>query len=397
MTDRNPQTFPEALYVHVAFCASLCRYCDFASELYAPDRARGYLNALEKELRTRIALLAVPPSPCGRGQGEGAFAPRTIYIGGGTPTVLSVPELSQLLDTLHRHVDMSRVAEFTVEANPGTLDAAKLDLLRARGVNRLSIGSQSFQERLLTLLGRTHNAEQARNAVRLARAAGFDNLSLDLMHGLATQTPDELRRDLDAAIALQTEHVSAYGLAYEEGTPLADAVEAGAVQPLPSEREAEYYMTVMDALDAAGLAQYEISNYARPGRDARHNLVYWRNEAYLGIGASAASFIAWQRSTNHEDVAAYVTAVEQSGTAIAAAETLDPQARAREALVLELRMRRGVDPAEFHARWGLDVLHDCPALPRHLCEGLMERTPAGRYRISRRGLPVADGILAEFV
>ncbi|MCY3018103.1 MAG: radical SAM family heme chaperone HemW [Planctomycetota bacterium] len=387
LTVAKAQTFPEGLYVHVPFCASLCRYCDFASEIHTAARAERYLGALETELSVRVADL-LP---------DERFAPRTIYVGGGTPTALSIAELTRFFDILRKHVDASRVVEFTIEANPGSTDEAKLELLRRRGVNRISLGVQSFQPRFLSLLGRVHSAEQGREAVPLARAAGFDNISVDLIHGLPGQSPDDLRRDLDAVAALQTEHVSAYGLAYEEGTPLHAAVQRGEIAPLTPEQEAAHYMTVMETLEQAGLLQYEISNYARPGRECRHNMMYWRNEAYLGVGASAASFIQWQRSTNHEDVDAYVEAVEATGKASATSEVLTPEARAREALVLELRLRRGVELAEFKNRWGLDFAAACSPAHGFLREGLMERTEDGRYRISRRGLPVADGILAEFV
>lgn len=384
---RSSQTFPHALYVHIPFCAAFCSYCDFASELYTSACAQRYLDALGRELSTRVAELL---------PGE-RFAPRTVYIGGGTPTVLDIGELERLFDVLWRNADLSRVQEFTVEANAGSAIAGKLDLLRRRGVNRISFGVQSFQPRLLKLLGRIHGPEEGREAVRLARAAGFDNISVDLMHGLPTESLGDLRRDLDEALQLQTEHISAYGLSYEEGTPLHEAVRLGRVTPLSPEEEAAHYLAVIETLEQAGLLQYETSNFARPGRESRHNLIYWRNEAYLGVGAAAASFVQWQRSTNHEDVGEYLRAVEATGKGTAKVEVLDPAARAREALILELRLRRGVDADEFQRRWGFDALRDCAALHKFLEEGLMERTADGRYRISRRGLPVADSILAEFV
>jgi oxygen-independent coproporphyrinogen-3 oxidase len=249
---------------------------------------------------------------------------------------------------------------------------------------------------LLKLLGRVHGADQGREAVRLARAAGFTNVSIDLMHGLPTQSLDDLKRDLEEAIRLGTDHISAYGLIYEDGTPLTGAVERGMVEALSDEDERAHFLTVMETLEAAGLPQYEISNYAKPGREAQHNLIYWRNEAYLGVGVSAASFVNLLRSTNHHEMDLYMKAAEASGQPAANSETLDAQARARESLILEMRLRAGVDPAEFLRRWNLN-LEDSPELHKFLREGLIEKTPAGRYRISRLGLPVADGILAEFV
>ncbi|MGD0092284.1 MAG: radical SAM family heme chaperone HemW [Planctomycetota bacterium] len=383
----SAQTFPAGLYVHIPFCTSFCSYCDFASEIHKPAAVARYLKALEKELCTRVAeLAAVAP-----------FAPRTVYIGGGTPSALQVAELAGLFDLLARNLNLDSVEEFTIEANPGSVDAAKLELFRRRGVNRISFGVQSFQPRLLKLLGRIHGPEDSRQVVRLARAAGFGNVSIDLMHGLPTQSRDELRRDVDEAASLGTEHVSAYGLSYEEDTPLYRAVERGELAPLPAEEEARQYLAVIELLEEAGLRQYEISNYARPGLESRHNLIYWRNQAYLGVGASAASFLAWQRSNNHSEVAAYLEAVEATGLATETAEVLDASARAREALVLELRLRRGVSPEEFRACWGVDCLKSSPLLQGFLQEGLMEMTVDGRYRISKQGLPVADSLLAEFV
>ena len=381
------QTFPAGLYVHVPFCTAFCSYCDFASEIHKPAVVERYLKALEKELCARLAeLAAVAP-----------FVPRTVYIGGGTPSALDVTELACLFDLLERNLNLESVEEFTIEANPGSVDAAKLELLRRRGVNRISFGVQSFQPRLLKLLGRIHGPEDGRQAVRLARAAGFADVSIDLMHGLPTQSLEELRRDIDEAASLRTEHVSAYGLSYEEDTPLYRAVERGELAPLPAEEEARQYLTAIELLEEAGLKQYEISNFARPGRESRHNLLYWRNESYLGVGASAASFLAWQRSTNHSGVTVYLKAVEATGKATEISEVLDASARAREALVLELRLRRGVSMEEFKARWGVDCLTSSPLLPGFLQEKLMEVTDDGRYRISRQGLPVADSILAEFV
>ncbi|HEY3324670.1 MAG TPA: radical SAM family heme chaperone HemW [Planctomycetota bacterium] len=393
----NSQTCPEGLYIHLPFCAALCSYCDFVSEVHVPARATKYLDALENELRARCSSLADLRGQELRAKSQELFSPRTIFIGGGTPTALDVKELQNFFDMLRRHVDLSGVQELTIEANPGTIDARKLEFLLKQGVNRISFGVQSFQPHLLKLLGRIHSAEQAREAIRAARAAGFSNISIDLLHGVATETLDDLRRDLDAAIALKTEHLSAYGLIYEEGTPLNTSVEQGRVAALSPEEESAQYMLVMETLEAAGLLQYEISNYARPGRESQHNLIYWRNEAYLGVGVSAASFMSWERTTNTKDMDLYITSAAATGKAVDIAETLDPQARARESLVLELRLRAGVDASELQRRWGLDIERECPALSKYLGEGLMEKTTSGRYRISRRGLPVADGILAEFV
>ncbi|HLX60186.1 MAG TPA: radical SAM family heme chaperone HemW [Planctomycetota bacterium] len=383
----SAQTHPKALYVHLPFCAALCTYCDFASEVYAAARAQRYLNALEKELSARVRTLC----------GEKPFLPRTIFLGGGTPSALNIPELRRFFEILDAHVGRANLEEFTIEANPGSTEPAKLEFLLERGVNRISFGVQSFQPHLLKLLGRVHGAVQGREAVRMARAAGFKNVSIDLMHGLPTQSLDDLRRDLDEALALGTDHLSAYGLIYEDGTPLKSAVERGMIEPLSPEDESAQYRCVMETLEKGGLPQYEISNYARPGMEAKHNLVYWRDEAYLGVGVSAASFLDFERSVNFLEMDRYMNAAEKNGDAIDTRETLEADRRAREALILELRLRRGVDPLEFRERWGVYPISASEALERFLREGLMERLPSGRIRITSAGMPVADGILAEFV
>jgi oxygen-independent coproporphyrinogen-3 oxidase len=386
----GPQTWPEGLYIHLPFCAALCTYCDFASEVYAAARARLYLDALEHELDVRTRELCA-------GAGGGQYAPQTIFLGGGTPSALNIGELRRFFEILRRFVSLARVIEFTIEANPGSTEPDKLELLLKAGVNRISFGVQSFQPHLLKLLGRVHGASQGREAVRMARAAGFDNISIDLMHGLPRQSLDDVRRDLDEALILGTEHVSAYGLIYEDGTPLTDATKRGVVEKLPPEEEARQYQTVMEVFEAGGLPQYEISNYARPGREARHNLIYWRNEAYLGVGVSSASFINWRRGVNYCAMDEYLRHAAQSGVAIGSSEVLTPPARAREALILELRLRRGVDSVDFQRRWGVDPFSGSATIAHLIREGLLERLADGRYRISRPSLPVADGILSELV
>ncbi|MBI3830362.1 MAG: radical SAM family heme chaperone HemW [Planctomycetes bacterium] len=396
---RDPRTWPAGLYIHLPFCAAICTYCDFASELYSPERPRRYLVALEKELAAKVGRQFQSEIQNSKSKME-RYSPRTIFLGGGTPSALSIGELTHFFDMLEKYVDCSKVEEFTIEANPGSTDAQKLEFLLKRGVKRISFGVQSFRPHLLKLLGRIHGADQGREAVALARAAGFRNVSIDLMHGLPTQSRDDLKRDLDEALALGTEHISAYGLIYEDGTPLKGAVEAGKIARLPPEEEAAHYRLVMERMEAGGLPQYEISNYAKPGYEARHNIIYWRNEAYMGVGVSAAGFVNFERATNHYEMDAYMSAVERGEDPAASRERLSPEARARESLVLELRLRAGVDPAEFYARWGLDIEHDSAVratLDKYRSVGLMEQTAAGRWRITREGLPVADGILSELV
>ena len=404
-TARDPRLWPEGLYVHLPFCAAICTYCAFASEIYSAERPRRYLGLLERELATRVAGLSRFTQGAAwdyikEGRGATHYAPRTIFLGGGTPSALNLDELRVFFDALARHVDCSQVEEFTIEANPGSTEAQKLEFLLSRGVNRISFGVQSFQPHLLKLLGRVHGATQGREAVSLARAAGFTNVSIDLMHGLPTQSREDLDRDLDEALALNVDHISAYGLMYEDGTPLKAAVERGQTARLAPEEEAAHYVRVMERLEAGGLPQYEISNYAKPGREAQHNLIYWRNEAYLGVGVSAAGCVGGERYTNHYEMNDYQGQLEQGRDPVETRETLSGEAKAREALVLELRLRRGVDAQDFARRWGVNPELDEPlagTLKKFASLGLMERTSDGRWRIAQASLPVADGILSELV
>lgn len=384
----DPRWHPDGLYLHVPFCEAICSYCDFAREIRQAPRVAGYLSALETELEQKVRALS----------STGGFRPRTVFIGGGTPSSLSVDELSALLGILERHVDFGALEEFTVEANPNSIDAPKLELLRGHRMDRISFGVQSFQPHILGMLGRIHDAEDGCHAVRLARSVGFERISIDLIHGVPTQTTDDLKRDMDNALALDLEHLSAYGLTYEEGTPLRKALFDNTVKRLCEEEEAAQFGLVMDYLEAAGLTQYEISNYAKPGQEARHNLLYWRNEAYAGVGPSAAHYVKGERSVNLRDVGAYIRALEKNADYVESREVLSDERRARESLVLELRMRRGVEPAAFFERWGLDIEEEFgEVLTNFESNGLMERIEEDRWRISRNGLSVANGILSEFV
>lgn len=375
-----------ALYVHVPFCRALCAYCDFARQVRTAADVERYLAALDLEFARAAQQL-------GR-----RIAPRTVFIGGGTPTSLESAELTRLLSLIDRHADLSNVLEFTVEANPGTLAADTFAILRDHRVNRISFGVQSFQPRLLKLLGRIHSTEQAHRAVREARDAGFQNVSIDLMHGLPTETREELTRDLATAIDVSPNHISAYGLSYEEGTPLKECLTRGELARLDSEEEAEQYRIVMEQLEAGGFRQYEISNYARSGFEARHNLVYWHNEPYLGVGPSAASYIDGERRVNKRSLKDWARALETDADAVESRECLLGERRAREALMLALRLREGASPQRLREQYNFDIEVACrEVLQRLQTQGFMEQTAEGNWRVTRAGLPVADAILSQLI
>jgi len=377
---------PFGLYLHIPFCVARCGYCDFNTYRHEGGLAREYLAAL----RAEIAAWGERPALRGR-------RAATVFLGGGTPSLLAPDEVAGILEAVRGAFGLVPGAEVTVEANPGTVDAAKLRCYRAAGVNRLSLGAQAFQDRLLRLAGRDHTAEDGRRAVADARAAGFGNLSLDLIFALPGQTRQEWAASLDEAVALAPEHISAYGLTYEEGTPFHRDRRAGRLRPVDEETEAAMFEEGIARLAAAGYEHYEISNFARPGFRSAHNQIYWRCGDYLGLGAGAHSCLDGRRFFNRRLPHEYIAAVRRSGSAEAGAETLTPRQRLGETMVLGLRLREGVDLeelAERFAPWG--VSPEAGVLGRLQAVGLLERR-GPRVRLTDRGLRLADEAFAALV
>jgi oxygen-independent coproporphyrinogen-3 oxidase len=377
-----PWIWPRAAYIHVPFCAHKCGYCDFASLAGADHAADRYLSALERE----ICCALERPQPVD-----------TIFVGGGTPTRLDAHQLERLVAILKQWFELSEGGEWTVEANPGTLDRTKVEILTDAGVNRLSLGAQSFQPELLKTLERNHLVEDVARAVDLASSV-FSRWSLDLIFGIPGSTLEDCVSDLASALALGPSHLSCYGLVYEKGTNLWRQRQAGAVVPVEEETERRMYETVMDRLEAAGLTMYELSNFARPGHECRHNLVYWANEAYFGFGLGAARYIDGHRSVNTRDLQAYLRRIEAGQPATGPSETLDPEPRARETAVLMLRRTvQGIDRGDYRRRTGFDLdgLLGSP-IGRFVSEGLLE-DDSRRVRLSREGRFLADRVLCELV
>lgn len=372
-----------ALYVHVPFCRRRCGYCDFYSQVLDPALAGPAVDAILRDLERQA-----------RGDG-----PRfdTLYVGGGTPTALPRPELERLLAGLRARAEPPERCEFTVEANPETATDEQIAALAAAGVNRVSLGAQSFAPAELRALSRTHAPADVARSAAACRRHGIRSLSLDLIFGIPGQTPASWQRSLAAALAVGPDHVSCYGLTYEPGTPLTRRRDAGLVRPVDEDLEAELYEQAVDTLAAAGLAQYEISNFARPGAECRHNLRYWHNEPYLGIGPAAAGFVGGVRYRNVADVAAYCAAVAAGRSPWCEQERLTGVARAREAAMLELRLVAGIDRRRFAARYGADPAGlFADAIARHAADGLLELDAAG-LRLTRRGRLLADTVIADFL
>ncbi|QEH34088.1 Oxygen-independent coproporphyrinogen-III oxidase-like protein [Aquisphaera giovannonii] len=377
-----PWIWPPAAYIHVPFCAHKCGYCDFASLAGADDLADRYLDALGAEMAMAL---------------DAPQAVDTIFVGGGTPTRLEARQLGRLVEIIGRHFALEPGGEWTIEANPGTLDAEKADILAAAGVNRISLGAQSFHPDLLRVLERNHGPEEVPRAVELVRPR-FPRWSLDLIFGIPGSTVRQCERDLETALSLGPTHLSCYGLVYEKGTSLWKQWQAGHVVALEEDVERAMYELVIDRLAAASLEMYEISNYARPGDESRHNLVYWANDAYFGFGLGAARYVDGVRSVNTRDLPAYLRRLEAGEPPGGPSERLDAKGRAQETAMLNLRRTvLGIDRPDFLMRTGhsLDDLAG-EVVARFVREGLLE-DDGRRVRLTREGRFLADRVLCEFV
>ena len=359
------------LYLHVPFCARKCAYCAFFSRRAEPAAVAAWLAGVARELET------LP---------EG-FAPASVFFGGGTPTAPEEADLARLLDLVRARVDLGRVGEWTCEANPGTLTKAKAARLRAAGANRLSIGAQSFADETLRKLGRIHAAAETRAAFARARAAGFENLGLDLIYGVPGVSRESFRADVEAALALDPEHISCYCLEIEAGTPFAAEAAAGRLDISADEQRAQFDWA-RQRLAAGGWAHYEISNFAKPGRECRQNLLYWNGGEYLGIGPAAHSHWRGTRWGNSAELPGWKREFE---------ERLEPAAKARETLVMGLRRIAGWGRAEFRAATGFD--YDAlrgGEIARLAAEGRLVVEP-DRIRLAADALFVSDSVFAELV
>jgi len=371
---REASDTPLALYVHIPFCTAKCQYCGFYSEPIANHNPEKLISAILKEM-SRYDL---------------GGAVRTVYIGGGSPSCLPEEQLLRLVG------ECPEAEEFTIEVNPGQVNEKILGQLRQAGVNRLSIGAQSFNQSELDFLGRSHTVGCIEKAVRQGRQTGFENISLDLIFAIPGSTIKSWKYSLKSAIDLGVEHISAYSLTYEEGTPLQKAVESGEVVPLDEETDRAMYETAIDELAKAGFEQYEISNFARKGFECRHNLTYWENKPYIGIGPAASSYTKGIRSTNIADIKKYIELIETDGDTIAESKVLSPAEIACETAVLNLRRRCGIDLEEFKKQTGFDAMElFAEPIERHKKAGLVKIND-GRCFLTYKALPIADSILCDF-
>ncbi len=372
------------IYVHIPFCASRCSYCDFFSTLRLADVGADYVEAVVAEAGLR----------CGELRGEPV---RTLYLGGGTPSQLPGPLLERLVQGLGDTVDMSCLEEFTIEANPDDVTPEWCAALTRLGVNRVSMGVQSFEDPILRLIGRRHTAVQAVEAVARLREAGIGNISIDLIFGLPGQTVPSWTDTVRQAIALRPQHISAYGLTYEEGTRLWRQRQDGEVVEVPEEQCLEMYSILVDELQAAGYEHYEISNFALPGYHSRHNSSYWDDTPYLGVGAAAHSYDGCIRRYNPHDLQRYIDAV-MAGETACEQEELSQWERYDERVMLGLRTARGVDAERLRQDFGDAAWrHFIDEAQRHLASGHLKRVGESRYVLTRDGIMLSDSIIRDLM
>jgi len=373
-----------SLYIHIPFCLSKCPYCSFVSYTGMDRLHQRYAAALLREAEWLSNTISFPPLS-------------TLFLGGGTPTLLPGRQLAEIVTGCTGLFGLSDQAEISIEANPKTIDPAKLTQLRESGITRLSIGVQSFNDRELHSLGRPHSAADATEAVRQARQSGFDNISLDLMYGLPGQNHTSWQQSLEQALSLAPSHLSLYELTVEKGTPYHLQLTQGQLD-LPDEEE----VAAMDQISAtlchkSGLAQYEISNYARPGQECRHNINYWQNGPYLALGAGAVGCLDGRRQQKTRDPQRYCEQIEAGQSVVQEEEYLERESSFRETVIMGLRMHCGVSREHLQRRYGMD-LHGCygTTLTQLIDQGLLEMSTS-HLRLTARGRTFANQVMAELV
>jgi len=381
---RNRPTL--GLYIHIPFCSAICNYCNFNRGLFDADQKRRYVEALLREIEQAGVKVCTTPATAD-----------TIYFGGGTPSLLEPPEVARIIAACRDAFDVSSDAEVTLEANPESVDPGKLSALRDAGVNRLSFGVQSFRDAELRRLSRLHDANRARAALGEARGAGFDNVSLDLMMWLPSQRVDEWLESVDAAIASNPDHLSLYLLEVYPNAPLKDDMARAKWSQAPDDDAATMYVTAMERLEAAGFAQYEISNVAKPGRASRHNLKYWTDGEWLGFGCGAHGTVDGVRTKNVSGIDDYIERLAKGQPVASEIRRMDAAERLGDALFTGLRLTAGIDLDDVQRRYGVDVWERYRAdLAPFVDAGLLRRDRS-RLALTRPGMLLANEVMAVFV
>ncbi|MFS9156300.1 radical SAM family heme chaperone HemW [Streptococcus infantis] len=373
------QKKPTSAYVHIPFCTQICYYCDFSKVFIKNQPVDSYLEHLLEEYRSYdIQQL------------------RTLYIGGGTPTALSAQQLEFLLDGLTKNLDLSALEELTIEANPGDLDADKIAVLKNSAVNRVSLGVQTFDDKMLKKIGRSHLEKDIYENIDRLKLAGFDNISIDLIYALPGQTMEQVKDNVAKAIALDIPHMSLYSLILENHTVFMNRMRRGKL-PLPKEElEAEMFEYIITELENAGFEHYEISNFSKPGFESRHNLMYWDNAEYFGIGAGASGYVNGVRYKNHGPIRHYMKAVEASNARINE-EHLSQREQMEEEMFLGLRKKSGVSIRRFEEKFVTSFEELYGQVVKDLCNQGLLQVEGQQIRMTKKGLFLGDTVAERFI
>ena len=373
------QKKPTSAYVHIPFCTQICYYCDFSKVFIKNQPVDSYLEHLLEEFQSYdIQKL------------------RTLYIGGGTPTALSAPQLEVLLKGLTKNLDLSVLEELTIEANPGDLDADKIAVLKNSAVNRVSLGVQTFDDKMLKKIGRSHLEKDIYENIDRLKLAGFDNISIDLIYALPGQTMEQVKENVAKAIGLDIPHMSLYSLILENHTVFMNRMRRGKL-PLPKEElEAEMFEYIIAELERAGFEHYEISNFSKPSFESRHNLMYWDNAEYYGIGAGASGYVNGVRYKNHGPIRHYLSAVEE-GNARITEEHLSQKEQMEEEMFLGLRKKSGVSMARFEEKFGRSFDGLYGEIVKDLVQQGLMQIDGDRVRMTKRGLFLGDTVAERFI
>lgn len=370
---------PTSAYVHIPFCTQICYYCDFSKVFIKNQPVDAYLDALLKEFASYdIKNL------------------KTLYIGGGTPTAISAQQLDYLLKGLTKHLDLSYLEEFTIEANPGDLTDDKIAVLKKSAVNRISLGVQTFNNKHLKRIGRSHNEEQIYTTISSLKEAGFHNISIDLIYALPGQTMDDVKENVQKALALDIPHLSLYSLILENHTIFMNKMRRGRLN-LPSEdSEAEMFEYIISELEKNGFEHYEISNFTKPGFESRHNLMYWNNAEYFGCGAGASGYLEGVRYKNHGPIRHYLNAVE-AGDARVTEEHLSQVEQMEEEIFLGLRKKSGFSIQSFEEKFGHNFSQRYGVVVEELCQNGLLQIEGDRVRMTKKGLFLGDTVAEKFI
>jgi oxygen-independent coproporphyrinogen-3 oxidase len=380
-----PGAVVEGLYVHIPFCFHKCHYCDFYSiTRQSAERMERFVELLLSEARGWVDQ---PPR----------IRPKTIFFGGGTPSLLPLEQMRRVIRRLRETFDLSGVDEWTIECNPAMVSAEYLSMLRGEGVDRLSFGAQSFDREELQTLERHHDPEDVGRSIELARAAGFERLNVDLIYAIPGQSLGSWQSSLEAAVALNTEHLSCYGLTYESNTPMAVKKRLGAIRAVDEKLELEMLHYTRRRLGEAGYSPYEISNYSRNNEECRHNLLYWNGGSYLGLGPAAASHLAGHRWRNKPHLGEWEAAIEGGTLAASDIEHLSAQQRASELIMLQLRLATGVDLNQVDELSGIDARSTYGAILERLAKLKLIALAADHFCLTESGIGVCDSIALEFL